>query len=99
MLNAIVQLLGKAIGSATQLPGLRRDQKRKATLRALLEEPKFRWRSIATLARAVGASEERARELLVSIDARASVGGGPELWALKSRVDVADESMDPTPER
>jgi hypothetical protein len=89
-MSAIVELLGKLFGSVKELPGLRRDQKRKATLRDLLEDPKFRWRRIGTLARAVGASEERTRDLLVSIGARASVAGGEEVWGLRSRVDDAD---------
>ena len=87
MLSAIVASLDKIIDVAKALPGLRRDQKRKATLRQLLEAREFRWRSIATLSRAVGASEEKTRELLVSIGARASVGGGREMWGLRSRVD------------
>jgi hypothetical protein len=89
LVSAIVELLGKLLAAGKALPGLRRDQKRKATLRDLLEERKHKWRSIATLARSVGASEERTRELLVSIGARASVGSEPEVWGLISRVGVA----------
>ena len=86
-MNAILELLGKLLDSSKALPGLRRDQKRKDTLRELLEAKDLRWRSIATLSRAIGASEEKTRELLVSIGARASVGSGDEVWGLKSRVD------------
>ena len=89
-MSAIVELLGKLFGSVKELPGLRRDQKRKATLRDLLEDPKFRWRGIGTLARAVGASEDRTRDLLISIGARASVAEGEEVWGLRSRVDNAE---------
>jgi hypothetical protein len=92
-MSAIVELLGKLFGSIRDVPGLRRDQKRKATLRDLLEDPKFRWRRIGTLARAVGASEDRTRDLLVSIGARASVAGGEEVWGLRSRVEDADSGQ------
>lgn len=87
-MSAIAELLGKLLDACKALPGLRRDQKRKATLRGLLEEG-HKWRSIATLARSVGASEKRTRELLISIGARASTGSGDEVWGLKSRVDVS----------
>ena len=87
-MSAIAELLGKLLDAGKALPGVRRDHKRKKTLRGLLQE-KYKWRSIGTLARAVGASEEKTRELLVSIGARASTGSGIEVWGLKSRVDVS----------
>ncbi len=55
----------------------------------MLEDPEFEWRSIAILARSVGAPEEKVRELLISIGARASTGAGGELWGLTSRVGTA----------
>ena len=68
------------------VPGLRRDQKRKRILRDMLEDTRYEWRSITTLARSVGTSEEKTRELLVSIGARASAGRGEEVWGLITRV-------------
>ena len=86
MIGALVELLGKLLGAAAQLPGLRRDQKRKALLREMLEAEAYDWRSIGTLARSIGASEEKTRELLISIGARASTGPGDEMWGMTSRV-------------
>ena len=86
-MGTVAELLEKLVGASRGLPGVRRDLKRKATLRELLEEEKFKWRGVDTLARSIGASEEKTRELLVSIGARASVARGAEVWGLKSRVD------------
>ena len=55
----------------------------------MLNDPTFRWRKLATLARAIGASEEKTRELLIDIGARASTTAGPELWGLTSDVGAA----------
>ena len=52
----------------------------------MLEDPRFEWRSIDTLARAVGTPEAKARDLLISIGARASTEGSSEVWGLTSRV-------------
>jgi hypothetical protein len=82
----VSSLIDRLFEAAQALPGLRRDEKRKRILRDMLADPRYEWRSIATLARAAGTSEERARELLVSIGARASTGSGRELWGLVSRV-------------
>ena len=98
MFDSIAQLVGKLLDSAQGLPGLRRDLKRKETLRQLLEEPRFKWRSISTLSRAAGASDEKTRELLVSIGARASVAAGDEVWGLKSRVGVSGAAQSPESE-
>jgi hypothetical protein len=89
-MGALLRLVEKLLDAARGLPSLRRDFKRKATLRELLQDPDFRWRSIGTLARSVGASEDATRDLLVSIGARASVGPGEEMWGLRSRVDAAE---------
>ena len=65
---------------------LRRDQKRKRLLRAMLEDEAYKWRSIGTLARSIGVSEDKTRELLISIGARASAAPGEEMWGLAERV-------------
>jgi hypothetical protein len=86
-MNAMFEFAGKLLDSLKGLPGLRRDQKRKATLRGLLEkDADVKWRSLSVLARSIGASEEKTTELLVSIGARGSVKSGAEVWGLKSRV-------------
>ena len=89
-MGALLGLVEKLLEAARSLPAVRRDMKRKGTLRKLLQDPKLQWRSITTLARSVGASEDATRELLVSIGARASVGQGEEMWGLRARVDAAD---------
>ena len=86
MFSAIAELLSKLLGAAGGLPGVRRDRKRKAILRTMLQDSRFEWRSISTLARSIGASEEKTRELLISIGGRASAQGKTELWGLTSRV-------------
>lgn len=86
-MGALLALLDRLIGMSKALPGLRRDQKRKETLRELLQTDAYRWRSIGALARAIGTSEKKTKELLVSIGARGSVLEGKEMWALRERVD------------
>jgi len=87
--SAIFELLGKLLDISKGLPGARRDAKRKATLRELLEkDPKIKWISIGTLANSIGVSEEKTKELLNDIGARGSVGEKREMWGLKSRVDA-----------
>ena len=83
VLSSVIDNLFKV---GERLPGVRRDQKRKQILREMLEDPRYEWRSLARLARASGTSEEKTRELLISIGARASAGRGEELWALRTRV-------------
>lgn len=88
-MSAIFELLGKLLDLSKGLPGARRDNRRKATLRKLLEEnPDVKWRSIGTLASSIGASEEKTKELLNDIGARGSVGKNKEMWGLKRRVDA-----------
>jgi hypothetical protein len=83
VLSSVIDNLFEAVKG---LPGLRRDQKRKQILRDMLEDPRYEWRSLTRLARASGTSEEKTRELLISIGARASAGRGEELWGLRTRV-------------
>ena len=59
-MSAIFEFLGKLLDMSKRLPGARRDAKRKATLRELLEkDPKIKWISIGTLADSIGASRGR----------------------------------------
>lgn len=86
MFNFLSTLIDRLFDAGKSLPGMRRDQKRKRNLRKMLSHPDYEWRSIEKLAATAGTSEERTRELLISIDARRSTGGGPEVWGLISRV-------------
>jgi hypothetical protein len=86
VIGALTDLLRTLLGIGERLPGVRRDQKRKRLLRDMLEDERYEWRSIGTLARSIGASEDRTRELLISIGARASAGAGEEMWGLAERV-------------
>ncbi|HEY8723581.1 MAG TPA: hypothetical protein VIL92_06935 [Gaiellaceae bacterium] len=85
-MSFILGLLDRLIAAGKGVPGLRRDQKRMAILQAMLEDSAYEWRSVSTLARSVGLSDEKTRDLLIAIGARASAGGGDEIWALTSRV-------------
>ena len=85
-MGVVSTVIDRLFEAAQGIPGVRRDQKRKQILRDTLQDPRYEWRSIGTLARSIGASEEKTRELLVSIGARASTGSGPEVWGLISRV-------------
>jgi hypothetical protein len=86
LIGAITDLLRALLGIGERLPGVRRDQRRKRLLRDMLTDETFEWRSIGTLARSVGTSEDKTRELLVSIGARASATPGEEMWGLAERV-------------
>jgi hypothetical protein len=84
--SVLSTVIDKLFEAGKGVPGLRRDQKRKRMLREMLEDDRYQWRSLATLARTIGASEEKTKELLISIGARASTGRGEELWGLRTRV-------------
>lgn len=89
-------ILGAAIGAMATLGGTGLTHylqskrandlagKRRERLRQLLGGPKYTWRSIETLSAAIGADEVTTCELLIEIDARASVSN-PKSWALISR--------------
>ncbi|MCZ4281187.1 hypothetical protein O4H49_10390 [Kiloniella laminariae] len=59
-------------------------KKRKTRLLRMLSDGKFKWRSLSQLSASVGASESATMELLIEIDARASLQN-PLMWALLSR--------------
>lgn len=86
VISALASFIDGVFEMLRELPRVRRDHKRKRILREMLEDPRYQWRGIGTLARSIGSSEDDARELLVSIGARASTGAGDELWGLRSRV-------------
>jgi hypothetical protein len=48
-MSAFFGLLDRLLEAAKALPDLRRDRRRKATLRHLLREGTYRWRSIGAL--------------------------------------------------
>ncbi len=59
---------------------------RKRSLRQLLEDGRFEWRRLSTLARTTGTTPDECRRLLVEIGARGSTSQEEEeLWALISR--------------
>lgn len=68
--------------------------KRRERLRQLLSGKKYVWRSIDTLAAAIGADETTTCELLLEIDARASVSN-QKSWALISRAPWPDDLQPP----
>ena len=58
---------------------------RKRLLLQLLEDEKYDWRYLTTLARTTGMKHDECRRLLVEIGARGSLGDRSEMWALISR--------------
>ena len=60
------------------------DDGRKKVLRQMLEDQRFQWREIATLAHVTGADFDTTKRLLLEIDARASENGN-DVWGLISR--------------
>jgi hypothetical protein len=89
MLDLISGIVGPLDRLFVHIPGLRRDALRKKLLLEALENPKYQWISVDTLARAAAlvGNLDRVRDLLVSIHARPSRSStGPEVWGLISRV-------------
>ena len=69
--------------------------KRRQRLRQMLSGNKYKWRSIEALAASIGADEMIAAELLIEIDARASMSNGKS-WALVSRAPFPDDMQPET---
>lgn len=90
VVGAIVGAGGTIIGNVVQqwLPNRRANnlaKKRRVRLRQVLEDPQYEWRNLTTLMSSIGADVQTTTELLIEIDARASLPSG-EKWALISRV-------------
>jgi hypothetical protein len=90
-MSAFFGLLDRLLEAAKALPDLRRDRRRKATLRHLLREGTYRWRSIGALSRAIDVDEAKTKKLLIDIGARGSVREGKDMWALRDRVEGEDD--------
>lgn len=60
------------------------ERSRKARLRAMLEDERFTWRKLDTLASGIGATPDETRQLLVQIKARPQETD-PDKWGLISR--------------
>lgn len=65
-------------------------EKRRSRLRAMLDSNRFTWRSLKQLSASIGADEATTMELLIEIDARASLSN-PQMWALVSRASWPDD--------
>ena len=65
-------------------------EKRRQRLIRMLSGDKFTWRSLEALSAAIGADEAITAELLIEIDARASISNGKS-WALISRAPFPDD--------
>lgn len=93
---AVIGLAGAVIGSVATVAGniaihfakerseAKKDKPAKALLTELLNHNEHTWRNLATLAHVIGANEEKTKQLLLEIGARASEDG-KALWALKSK--------------
>lgn len=60
------------------------DKLRQKILKKMLEDPRFEWRKLSTLAAVVGCTEEQAKDHLVAISARGSETNEGQ-WGLISR--------------
>ena len=60
------------------------DDARKKILRQMLEDQRFEWRKVSTLAHVIRADVDQDKRLLLEIDARASEDG-TDMWGLVSR--------------
>lgn len=65
-------------------------QKRRTRLKQMLMGDKYKWRSLEALSAAIGADEATTAELLIEIDARASISNGKS-WALISRAPFPED--------
>lgn len=65
-------------------------EKRRQRLRQMLSGEKYVWRSLDALSAAIGADVSVTAELLIEIDARASVANGKS-WALISRAPFPED--------
>ena len=65
---------------------------RRTRLRDLLNDKKYTWRNIDTLAAAIGADENTTMELLIEIEARVDLKDKKK-WALESRVPSDDKAL------
>lgn len=89
-------IIGAAVGSAITIggnsvlewqknrKGVSLAEKRKQRLRQMLNSERYTWRSLTVLAASIGADEKTTAELLIEIDARASLDNTGS-WALVSR--------------
>jgi len=86
--KAIFEAITRVPDSIEAYSKVRVRRVRKRRLRRALESEEYRWRSVSTLARLIGRTEEETRELLLELDARPSLkpGSNEELWGLVSRV-------------
>ena len=66
------------------------NEKRRATLLKMLRGEKYVWRNLKTLKAAIGADDETTCELLIEIDARASISNGKS-WALIERAPFPED--------
>ena len=65
-------------------------EKRRDRLRQMLSGERYTWRSLDSLAAAIGADEEETAKLLIEIDARASMSNGRS-WALIERAPFPED--------
>ncbi len=96
ILIALIGLAGVVIGCVATIVGnallfwlkecssAKREEPRKKLLLQMLENPRYQWRHIETLMHVIGTDEEATKNLLLTIDARASEDGKP-LWGLIKR--------------
>lgn len=72
------------------------DKAAKGLIQKLLEEDRFGWRTVDTLANVVGTDEATVRRLLLEIGARGSMKDG-RLWGLLSRNPLTKDPLGDDP--
>lgn len=102
MSEGCATVIGALIGSASSIAATwlsehlrnRRSNRlmeiRKETLKRLLSDPKYIWRSIETLCASIGTDAETTIGLLLEIDARKSSKSGNDVWALISKAPFSE---------
>lgn len=68
----------------TERVARKKDEPRRRLLKAMLEDQRFEWRNLDTLAHVIGADLELTKRLLLDVGARASENG-TDVWALISK--------------
>lgn len=93
---AMIGIAGAVIGSIATIAGniamhfikectaAKKDKPAKDLLNEMLNHNDHTWRKLDTLSHVIGASEEKTRQLLLEVGARASEDG-KSLWASKSK--------------
>jgi hypothetical protein len=92
LIGALTTPLSAWVREHFKNPVTRKSNKlRRERLKKILLLPANRWRSIEYLADAIGADEDKTKQLLLEIDARKALIKGSKNWALVARAPFPDD--------